>query len=212
MSEEINWSNLFKIYLLPTLVGIGGWLARSYYEIHTSKPKIKGRILQAMTGIWAQYNINRDMIEEHNTILLAVSLTNERKNIVTILDYELYIDYGEGFKRVKKLYGVKTSKNWNFTLNIDGVQKEYVIPDFQEKGIDSRLQLVKYGEAIVGFILFVYDDIDIEKLRLVNQFKLICIDVFDRRHEIITETKNFTNFYLVQDIMGIKTKLTEAEA
>lgn len=183
------------IAIVAIIVALYGWTTLLYNWI-TSKPKIKGKIFNVITGDLKNPNRPSQTLTAFNVYLY---LTNTRKNTVHILDYELEVDIGNGYKKMGRFYGAHRIPRWSFisaSLKID-------IPDFPQKLITAQAEPVKYGIPLHGFVLFVSGEPKNQFLENVKKFRVTCVDAFGNRHKIVSCPKQFPNIYLLQDLAGI---------
>ena len=180
--------------IIALIFAFSGW-GKIIYEWQTSKPKIKGKIFNVMTG-----SSGPPVYQEEMTVFLPyLYLTNARKNTVHILDYILELDRGHGYERVKRVYGAHTVPNWTFGSGIEQIR----IDDFPNKLITVNAEPVQYGVPLHGWLLFASEKSQ-EEFENVKRWKITCIDAFDNNHEIVTCREQFPPLYLLQDIAGIK--------
>ena len=176
--------------IIAAIIGLSGWIT-FYYNYISNQPKITGRLFTVIVGQWKDKNLT--------SFLCYAYLVNERKAAVHLLDYELEVDFGEGYKKLKKAYGLDNPKNFTF---LDKNRSEIIIPDFQKQLINKKDNLAQYGIPIHGFILFVGDSSYYSKT--VKVYRLTCIDAFGNRHTITTNPGDFGNLYLLQDMTGMR--------
>lgn len=166
----MDW--LFEIikWILATVIDLSGWTTL-LYNWFTSKPKIKGQIMNVMSG---------DMQDPENPsqtitgFAVYLYLTNARKKTVHILDYELEIDRGAGYERMLRIYGAHKIRNWSFSS-----EKEiWKIPDFSKKLITAHAKPVKYGVPLHGFVLFASKEPHDTFKEHVKRYRVTCVDAF----------------------------------
>lgn len=194
----MNWQEFAQwfIPLLGILVALSGW-ATFLNERLTSKPKIKGQILNVMTGTMVKPN---NSTKRWTVFMVYLYLLNTRKNQVHMLNYELEIDVGKGYEKVHRLYGLPNTQEWKF----DNPTMIIEIPDFIEKLIYTLNKPVEYGIALKGWIPFASEKPQDKYEKNVKKIKITCIDVFQKKHTIETQTKEFPDFAELQEIAGIK--------
>jgi hypothetical protein len=179
-------------------VSVSGWTTFGY-QIITSKPKINGQIFNVIIG---QIDNLDNSGEKLTSFLVYLYLTNERKNSVHILDYELEVDTGSGFEKLLRVYGVQNTPNWSFSSETNQIE----IPDFNKKLIYAENKPVEYGAPLCGFVVFASKNPQnsyIDSLG-TNKYRVTIIDAFQEKHVIIASADKFPNLFLLQDLAGIK--------
>ncbi len=186
------------ILTLSVMVALSGW-AKFFYDMFTNKPKIDGRVFNVIIGIMPHPNIPNKTL---TSFLVYLYLTNKRKNSAHILNYELEIDLGEGFKEVDRVYGIQNVQNWGFSSQTHSID----IPNLAEKLIYSKVKPVEYGSINQGFVLFASPkpQSDFINAGKAVTYKVTCLDVFGNRHKIVSSPDKFMNLFLLQDMAGIK--------
>lgn len=180
--------------LATYIIALSGW-GKILYDYMVSSPKVEGKIFTVITG---QSN---DFVPgtTHTTFLVYLYLVNKRKNNIHILDYQMEIDFGNGYEKVLRAYGAHKI-NPHFLSN----DNEILIPDFQVKLINKKESPVEFGRPLHGFLVFVGDK-NFYK-RTPERYKIICRDVFDQQHIVILNKNESENLFLLQDIAGIEIK------
>ncbi|HSE61195.1 MAG TPA: hypothetical protein VLA88_02785 [Candidatus Saccharimonadales bacterium] len=178
------------IALLTALIGLSGW-AIFAYERFTAGPRLVGRALAIMMG--------RVSLQEGEfaTYLAYLYITNLRNHSVHIFDYEMEADFGEGYIRLQRAYGIDTIPSYTFT---DSVGRTIQIPDFQSKLIYKNSNPVGFGQNYRGFILFL-GDVELYR-KPVKSFRISCIDALGKRHRF-NPTQQSGNLNLVQEMTGM---------
>jgi len=192
------------ILVISILVAFSGW-AKFLYDIFTRNPKIHGRIFNVIVGGMSN---PKNQSEKYSAFAVYLYLTNERKNTVQILEYELEIECDNIKRKMERAYGVQTVKDWRFSSDKHNID----IPNFNEKLIYAYNKPVEYGIPLHGFVLFVSREekyyLNVQKADLVK-YHVTLIDVLGKKHRIVTSQKEFANINLLQDIAGIR--LTELQ-
>ena len=188
LSEFIN--------IISLVFGFSGWVTFIYTWI-TNKPNVKGRIFTVITG---QMPSPENPLESLTTFNIYLYLTNTRKNIIHILDYELEVDTGKGFEKVDRVFGANLIPNWNFTSQTHTV----IINDYPKKLITANAKPLEQGIPLHGFVLFASKKPMEMFQNHVKRYKITCIDALNNRHLVISRPKDFPNLYLVEDLAGIR--------
>ena len=184
------------ILLLPYIIALSGW-ATLTYNWFTSKPKIKGRIFNVITGDMPDPSDPTKNLTAFNVYLY---LTNIRKNTIHILDYELEVDLGEGYTKTERVYGAHTVANWTFTSPTHDMK----IPDYPNKLITAKAKPLEQGVPLHGFALFASKEPSEKFKGNVKRYRVTCIDALNNRHKITSYPKQFPSLYLLQDLAGIE--------
>lgn len=190
----MNTESLLRLILIAT--ALSGW-GKFIYERLTSKPKIKGEIFNVIIAQSQFKSAPNKILTLFNVYLY---LTNTRKNTVWIRDYELEVDTGSGYEKMKRVYQILKTQHWDFM----GKTHDFDIPDYPEKLIYAQGKLLEYGKPLHGFVLFSSEDPMSKFNDKIKSYKVTCIDAFSKRHVITSSPDSFPNFYLWQDLAGIK--------
>jgi hypothetical protein len=192
MSTLLNESAL--TLLIATVAAISGW-ATVVYEYFSDKPKIKGKILQVMRGTFQNPEKPSDSL---TVFVLFLYLTNARKNNLHLSDYILEIDIGGRFERMKMIRGI-TDQSIHFGYEKGG---EVQIPDFNKGLIYKQTKAVEFGTPFYGYLAFA-GDVKYHKAD-IQRYRITCVDVFDHKHKITTESKKFVDLFYLQEVFGIQ--------
>jgi len=195
MKNEIKKTKSIKLqiilWIITSLIALSGWGTLLYQHIENS-PKIEGSILFVLKGQLSEP-------EEMTVFLIYPYLTNMRKGEVHILDYELEVDFGNGFEKLNRFYGVDNVENWFF---FDSQNREITIPNLKDQLIYKKDTLAKFGTPLHGFILFGGEPSLLNKE--VKEYRLTCIDAFGKKHVIISRPQDIKGLYWVMDETGMK--------
>lgn len=184
----------YLITIIGFFIAFSGW-GKVLYDHVTSRPKIRGRIFQVIIAQMA------DPINTGNSLTAFITyiyLVNKRRNSIHVLDYEMEIKINRKWVRLKRVYGVHNVKNY-FNSASDA---EIQVNNFEDNLIYRKNRPVEYGLALHGWIVFAASG-NIQNNN-VHAFRLTCIDVFQKKHRIITNSNEFGNISLLQDIADIK--------
>ena len=182
-----NWMKFAAV-----CVALSGWF-KVLYDHYIAKPKIGGQILGVMTGV-----IEVPDRPPMTSFMVYPYLVNSSKSGVHILDYELYTQCnGEGWVRHKRVYGgFPVAK---FTSSNGG---DIVIENLEGNTIFKKAGLAQYGVPLHGWAPFV-GDIDFYS-KSVEKYKLVCIDAYGSRHEILYGGKSEHNLLLLLELGELK--------
>jgi hypothetical protein len=175
------------------LIGFSGWVTFLYTYL-SGRPKIKGKILQVMRGNFPNPGNPSETLA---SLTLFLYLTNARKSAVHLVDYELYIDAGEGFQQMKI---VRSSPDAIFHFAYSG--RELEIPDFNKRLLFRQIRPIAFGVPFIGFLLF-GGDVRYYTAK-IRKFKLVCTDVFGHKHKIVAKPEEFRDLPFIQDMFGVK--------
>lgn len=183
------------IFVITILVALSGWGKVLYDHLNTI-PDIRGRVFNVMVG-----NMKNPLIPEQQlTSFVAYAyLINSKPNTIHVLDYEMEIRIDDKWIRLSRVYGVHQVENLDF-LAPDG--QKIVISNFATNLINRKNLPVEYGKPLHGWLVFAGDASLYGKT--IAEYKLVCIDAHDKRHEIITNPQTFTNLAALQDIAEIR--------
>lgn len=173
--------------------GVVGWLLFSY-KVYSERPKIEGRILAAWHGLQSSFD-NKNF--NFTTYFVYPTISNSGTRPIHILDYQLEIDFGEGFEKIPRLYAVDQINNWKFDfLMIDGFEKKMIYLK------DGKLS---HGKLLHGFIVFGINDSTFHQRKSIV-YKLICIDVFNTKHEIVQLADSINDRLTFLQLSGARNK------
>ena len=183
------------MFIITAIIGLSGWV-KFVYDRWTSKPRIEGKILNVMIGRMP----NPEQQGKYLTsFLVFLYLTNLRKSSVHMLDYEIEIDPGQGFERLKRVYGIDKNSEWAF---FDSSGEKVDIKNFQNNLIYKKPNPVEFGSLYLGHILFAGEESLYKKK--IKRYKVTCIDALGGKHRFVSTPKEFCNLYLLQELAGIK--------
>lgn len=183
--------NQLLTYGIAFVSAVSGWVA-FLYGYFSSKPKIKGKILQVMMG----YFTNPKTSEKLTVFIPFLYLTNARENPLHIVDYLLEVETEKGWKKMNVIRG-------NFESNFQDAQgKPFQIPDFMKNVIYKQEKAVEFGKPFYGYLAF-FGDLKYYETK-IKRYRITCVDVFDNKHKITTSIEKFTNPYRLEEIFGIK--------
>lgn len=176
------------------IIGVVGWMLFSYQFLNAI-PKITGQVLFFMRATYkANFGNN---VNEITGYMLYPLLTNKGKRPILIINYELEIDVGNGYEKTRMVHGLDNSMNHSF--------ENMIIPDFVNQLIYKKKSFIKYGQPLHGFLVFGKEDVSYAK-KEVFKYKLICIDVFNKKHVIERSTKKLIPFDTFLNFSGSRFK------
>ena len=192
--EELAISDYIAV--VSILIGLSGWVT-FLYNWFTSKPNIKGRIFNVITGDMKDPSDPTKTLTAFNVYLY---LTNTRKNTIHILDYELEVDTGNGYEKTERVYGAHKIPNWSFSSQTHDMR----INDYPKKLITATASPLEQGFPLYGFVLFASRKQSERFKEHAKKYKVTCIDALNNRHKIVSCPKQFPNVFLFQDLAGIE--------
>ena len=164
-------------------------------------PIIRGEILNAMIG---QFPNPKNPSEKLTSFVLFLNLVNLSKTPAHFLDFELYLNAGSGYQKLRPVYGI--SENHTFTFGYK--DRTLDIPKFGERLVQRFVQYqdrsITFGMPFRGFAWFGGDPQFYGSADKVQSYKLICEDSYNQKHEIIGWVRDFKEVYLIADLFGIK--------
>lgn len=186
-------------WLVIFIGGIAGWV-KFIWERISIIPKIKGQIINVIISIGKPRD-PRDQSRVLTFFHVYLYFTNTRRSKVHILDYELEVDTGNGYERMKRGYGAQYSQA---TMDFEDKQGvKYEISDYPQKVLYVQTNPIEYGIPLHGFVLFASEKPK-SKFNNVKRYKVTCVDAFKRRHKITSSPDKFPPFLQFQDLAGIK--------
>jgi len=194
LAMSVSLAESLLTLIIATVATISGWVA-FIYQYLSDRPKIKGKILQVMRGVFPN---PEQPSEKLTSFVLFLYLTNARKNAIHLSDYILEIDTGNGFERMKIVRGI-TNQTVHFEYGQDG---EVQIPDFNKGLIYKQSKPIGFGVPFYGYLMF-GGDFKYFKAD-IRRYRITCVDVFDHKHKITTESKKFVDLFYLQEVFGIK--------
>lgn len=179
--------------VVAIVVGLSGWLTL-FYSYFSNRPKIRGRILQVMTGKFTNPEKPDELL---TSFTLFLYLTNTRKSPVHLVDYELSIDVGRGPEKLKI---VRSGPDMIYTFVYLG--RNLQIPNFQQRLLYRQAKPISYGTPFIGFLLFGgearYHGVK------PRAFKLVCTDVFGHKHRVNAKPEEFRELPFIEDMFGVQ--------
>ena len=183
---------------LATIIGyviaFSGW-GKVLYDHVSSKPKIRGRVLNMMRALWPNPVQNGETLA---AFIAYLYLVNKRRNLIHILDYMLEARVGSKWIKLRRVYGIHKVKN-----SFDGVfGKNIQVNNFEDNLIYRKNKPVEYGIPLHGWIVFAGPKYLYSSE--IPAFRLTCIDAFRKKHVIVSRQEEFENLPLLQDIADFK--------
>jgi len=179
-------------YFTLLLSGLISFLVSYVMQWYFGRPKVRAYFINMSIGTMNIGDIQRTLFAPY------VYITNHRHNSVTILNYEMEIDFGDGFVKLGRLYGLQM--NWPEPFEGQTETDIIRIPKFKDKLIYANPATVSFGEIIKGFLAFV-DEPSTRDLK-VRRIKLTCIDALQKRHVTISSPEKYPPIYLFYDLVG----------
>jgi nucleoside phosphorylase len=197
ISEQIDLNSIFGSDIVGlTLSGVIAVIATYLVQTYLAKPRIKIVIFNMSTGI-----LSFNQKPEYALFTIYVYITNQHHNAVHILDYELNIDFGEGFTRLKRIYQIH--QGWPDPYRTETDTDFVEIPDFTKKLIYANPRPVSYGDILKGFVAFGGDTT--LHGRKARRIRFTCIDAFQKRHTVVTTPEKYLEPLLFYEFVGAKT-------
>ena len=157
-------------------------------------PDLRGQIMGVLHG---QFQNPQNASETLTGFCLFVSLTNQTLSPAHIRDYEFYDDIGSGFERMNIFRGIAGS-DFHFGYQ----NRELQIDNFQQRLLSYRNTPIEFGIPYEGILLF-YGP---ERFYLapVQAYKLVVVDVFGQRHEMVTRSSDLPDPGYIADHFGVR--------
>jgi hypothetical protein len=176
-------------------------------QSYLNRPKIKGRIFEVIRAEWRykQPDANGMLINKENSVFwVYVYLTNYHENSLHILDYKCEVDFGEGFVRLKRVYGdfskylppiltVKLSK-------YEG-RREVQIKNIGQHMLYKNPEPIQFGSFIHGLVMFA-GDLSLHT-KEIKKIRFSCLDVFKKEHVLNATYKEFVGLDPLLEILEV---------
>jgi hypothetical protein len=157
------------------------------------RPIIQGIIMQVMRD---HVQNPRNARETLTGFTLFVSLTNDSTIPTRLGAYELYVDTGSGFVKMRRFRGLSCEDS---QIVYGGHELE--IPDFNKHLLSNQNEPIEPGIPSEGILLFGGDGKYYGTP--VRTYKLTCVDEYGRRHEIRSNSKDFKGLGLIVNRFGL---------
>lgn len=128
------------------------------------------------------------------------TLTNYHKKSISIVDYELEVDFGDGYVKLDRVYG-DISKILPEVIPVKTNLGDITLKNFGKHLLYKNSPPVRYGRFNHGFVMFVGDPS--LKNKKAKKLKFTCIDVFNQRHIIENRFETLFNLNLLLEILDI---------
>lgn len=178
--------------IVTSAVGAAAWVKILYDHI-TSRPKLRGSIINVMTGSFNHQG------QPRTGLIPYLYLTNLRRNQVHVLDYEMEVKTTVGWQRVDRIFGVVAPGQAPVFSGITG--GSFSIEGFTDKLIWRDHTPVQYGLPHRGFLLFAGPP-ELHGAQVVK-YRITCVDAFGRRHKVSVRPKDMRSPYLLTDLTGV---------
>jgi len=199
-SGGLTSSDLFALTvsaIIGAVVGVGATvLTERYYR----RPKITGWVNDIMEATLHLVSLDPKIkpVVKH-LFLPFILMTNRADNKINIIDFELDVDYGEGFVKMDKFFGSAATnlpKPIVSALNTGGTLS---IPDPNKFVLVRGQTAVGFGQLVYGFVPFV-GDVALQSKKW-QRIKVTCIDIFEERHELLRKVGDERNINLLADLV-----------
>jgi hypothetical protein len=159
--------------LAAAIGGLSG-LATVVYERISQRPKIGGRVFQAIKG--------KTVIRgrKFTSVIVFLHLTNNRRNPISILEYELEAFVDDDWLPLPRSYGANLEQQ----ALTDAAGRSFTIT--KDTMVNWKPQAIAHGVPLQGFIQFLADENLYAKT--VTAWRLTLVDEFDRRHVVSTSS------------------------
>ena len=163
-----------------------------------NRPKIRGKILTVISAEWTSQSQNI----HKSAFWVYVFLTNYHKNPISLIDYELEADFGEGYIKLERVYGDVSKVLPPVITAKDNMNVDIQLKNLRQHLLYKNAKPVRYGEFNHGFVMFAGDDLSLYS-RKALKIKFVCIDVFGNRHVICTQYDQLASFHFLQEILDV---------
>jgi hypothetical protein len=196
-TASLDVITVLVIPLISLIFGFSGWIA-FLYDYYSSRPKIRGKILNVMRG---QFDNPQKPSEKLTVFILFLYLTNLRKSAIHLSNFDLEVDVGKGFEKTQPIRGFGNT-NVHFAWSTGG---EVQIPDFNKGLIYKQKKPIEFGVPFYGYLAFGADS-KFYKAE-INCYKIICTDIFDHKHVTKAKPEKFVDLFYLQETFNIKIPL-----
>lgn len=189
-SSVFLWIELFSLTVSAIVAVIITFLIQNYLN----KPKIRCRIFQLIGGKLVGTAPTKSLWS------IYILLTNQHRSPIYVLDYALWLDFGEGYVKMDRVYNIHTAAGFPDSLTTTYDDGRVVqITDLKHRLIYTQNKPVRFGDFLHGFAMFVGD----ESLwgKRPNRIKLTCEDVLGRKHTTEIGPSQYLNSYLFDEIV-----------
>ena len=173
---------LFALTVSAIIGGIVAVIATFSIQYYFEKPKVKGNIVIFVSaGMIGNFPDVRGQINS-TLVFPYVILTNQHKNPVSMIDFILEADYGEGWHGVEPMMeGPQTNALLQEKMVIEAGNRIVSFPNLDKALLFRKLKPIGFGDYYEGFLLFATRT---PFPKPVNRLKLTCVDVFLNKHVI----------------------------
>ena len=167
-----NWLTLFSI-AIAFLGGVPGLI--NLIAFFRDRPKLSANINNITSG-----NIEKkDNPDEYQHVLLAISMSNEGKKPITPVRFNLM--YRHNNKWIPFSWILIPN-----SLALPSDLQDISIENPASKDLQRFSDPITQGMPLFGFLMFVTKDVSLKELRENDfHFKLICLDIFGKKHKVI---------------------------
>lgn len=167
-----NWLALFSI-VIAFLGGIPGLI--NLITFFRSRPKLSAKVNNIISG---EIEKAGDP-DEYMHVLLAISMSNKGKKPITPVRFHLMYRYKNKW----------TPFSWILIpddLRLPSDLQNISIKNAASKDLQRFSDTITQGMPLFGLLMFVTKDVSLQELRENDfHFKLICIDIFGKKHKVI---------------------------
>jgi hypothetical protein len=185
---------LFQIKMMTEvflfILKFSGW-AGLLYVVLDDRPKLKGTIMNVIVGTSNERG-------PQTVYSLYPYIANYSKNDIELLDFQLEIDFGEGYIPMEKNLIQSDLQEFRFS---DSENNELKIPNWPAKQIYNKSLVAEFGQPLHGFISFKGPIENYNKSE--KSFKLICMDVNGEQY-IFRSDQTKMNLFLWKELAGVR--------
>ncbi len=184
------------ILVLTLLLALSGW-GKVWFDWHSSRPRIRGRLLQMMRG-GVEIESGGQSAERKSMFLAYLYLVNSRKSGVHLLDYELEFKSGRKWIRLDRAYGAHKLPITAFPMAGGG---HTTIPDIAKQYITTKESSVEFGKPLHGWIFFLGPPGS--ESGPLAEYRVTCIDAYGTRHRFRTSMRDAPPMALLQEMIEV---------
>lgn len=176
--------------------GLLSGLAPSIFQSIMSRPKLRGAVVGISCGMFGNLNEGRNL---QAIFTVDLYIANDRNIPVPIFDYQMEVDYGDGYILLGAVYGPSLGVDLS---NTDGSQTHISLED--DDLFNKTSHLVGQNNPLRGFAFFVGELSHHERFRSLKKIKVTCFDGYGKKHRIITKAKDISPTGFVRRLASVK--------
>gem|GEM_PF-1550084 len=195
--SNFNLENILKGFGI--ILALSGW-TKVFLDQRSTKPKIKGRVLQVMVGKMIN---DKEKVKTLTTFTTYVYLLNSRRNQMHILDYQMEVKINKQWIQLSRLYSAESLDSLSFS---DSDGEPIKIENFNSNLVYKKNEPTRQGVPLHGWIIFCGDSSLYELEENAKAYRLTCIDANLKKHIITTKVTKFQHLGLLKEMGNLNWK------